>query len=150
MRENFEPTVWGPHAWFFLESVAMAYPAKPNYNEKKAADNFFNSLRYIIPCEKCRKNYNSHLKTNPLNDKVLSSRDNLFMWIVKVHNSVDPSKKRSYDDTFKYYMKQYGLSNESNEVEESMLSMTSKFLILLIFVFIIIYLSYQIYISLQP
>ena len=42
MRENFEPTVWGPHAWFFLESVAMAYPIKPSYQEKKAADDFFN------------------------------------------------------------------------------------------------------------
>ena len=149
MRENFEPTVWGPHAWFFLESVAMAYPIKPSYQEKKAADDFFNSLKYLIPCEKCRNNYDLHLKTNPLNDKVLSSRDNLFMWIVKVHNSVDPKKKKSYDDTFNYYMKQYGLTQESMELnEDSALSILCKLFILLIFVFLIIYLSYQIYNSL--
>ena len=39
MRQNFEPKVWGPHAWFFLETVAMGYSTDPTYEEKKAAEN---------------------------------------------------------------------------------------------------------------
>ena len=46
MRQNFEPKIWGPHAWFFLESVTMAYPTKPSFDEKKAAEQFFNSLQF--------------------------------------------------------------------------------------------------------
>ena len=44
MRQNFDPKVWGPKAWFFLESIAMAYPTKPTYDQKKAAENFFSAL----------------------------------------------------------------------------------------------------------
>ena len=72
----------------------------------------------MIPCEKCRNNYKKHLKQHPLTGKVLSSRDNLFMWIIDVHNSVHKDKQKTYDDTFKYYMDQYNVSvnEEENKV----------------------------------
>ena len=149
MRQNFEPEIWGPKAWFFLESVAMAYSTDPTYEEKKAADNFFTSLKYMIPCEKCRNNYEKHLKIYPLTDKVLSSRDNLFMWIVNIHNSVNKNKTRSYDETFKYYMKEYGnLEYDDDNQEKTVMYNILVFLVIFIFIFIIIYLSYQIYLSL--
>ena len=47
MRQNFEPQIWGPNAWFFLESVAMGYSTDPTYEEKKAAENFFESLEHM-------------------------------------------------------------------------------------------------------
>lgn len=149
MRQNFEPEIWGPKAWFFLESVAMAYSTEPTYEEKKAADNFFSSLKYMIPCEKCRNNYEKHLKIYPLTDKVLSSRDNLFMWIVNMHNSVNKNKTRSYDETFKYYMKEYGsIEYDDDFKEKSVMYNIFTFLIIFTFIFIIIFLSYQIYLSL--
>lgn len=147
MRQNFEPTIWGPHAWFFLESIAMAYPTNPTYQEKKSADNFFTSLKYLIPCEKCRNNYISHLKIHPINETVLSSRDNLFKWIVNVHNSVDSNKKKTYDETFKYYMKEYNMDIEENENDTTYFPSYIKFLILFILIFIITYLMYELYIT---
>ena len=143
MRQNFEPNIWGPHAWFFLETITMAYPTDPTYNEKKMAENFFNSLQFMIPCEKCRNNYKQHLKLFPLTEKVLSSRDNLFMWIINVHNSIHKNKQKSYDDTFKYYMDQYNFKiNEENKINKK-----SKMKNILFFIFmftIIIIIIYQI------
>jgi len=143
MRQNFEPKVWGPHAWFFLETIAMGYSTNPSYEEKKAAENFFKSLHLMIPCDKCRINYKNHLIKHPLTEKVLSSRDNLFMWIVDIHNSVDPNNTKSYDDTFQYYMKEYNVEVNENKTNIS----NSKFFFISIF-FIIIFLIYQIYLNL--
>ncbi len=107
MRQNFEPTIWGPHAWFFLETITMAYPENPDKEDIKNTKMFFNSLQYVIPCEKCRKNYNKHLKLHPLNDNVLKDRSSLFKWIVDVHNSVDYSKKKKYDEDYRFYTNKY-------------------------------------------
>jgi len=143
MRQNFEPKVWGPHAWFFLETIAMGYSTDPTYEEKKAAENFFNSLHFMIPCDKCRNNYKKHLKIHPLNEKVLSSRDNLFMWIVDVHNSVDSNNTRSYDDTFKYYMKEFSVEvNDNIEKKDN-----PSILFYLLIIIFIIFLIYQIYLN---
>ena len=41
MRQNFEPKIWGNHAWFFLETICMAYPTNPSKSMKSSAKNFF-------------------------------------------------------------------------------------------------------------
>ena len=145
MRQNFEPSIWGPRAWFFLETICMGYPTDPTYEEKKMAEDFFNSLQFMIPCEKCRNNYKKHLRQYPINGKVLSSRDNLFMWIIDVHNSVHSNKQKSYDDSFKYYMNQYNLSieDEKNKLNCKTKNILFYFLMILFISFII----YQIYLN---
>jgi len=143
MRQNFEPKVWGPYAWFFLESIAMGYSTNPSYEEKKAAETFFKSLHLMIPCEKCRNNYIKHQKKYPLTETVLSSRDNLFMWIINIHNSVIPGNTKSYDETFQYYMEKYNV--EVNKTEESNTSNSKLFYLSIIL--IILFLIYQIYLN---
>ena len=140
MRQNFEPKIWGNHAWFFLETICMAYPTNPSKSMKSSAKNFFLSLKDLIPCEKCRNNYILHLKKYPLTDKTLSSRDNLFVWIVNIHNSVDPKKTHSYDDTFKYYLEKYNYKNTSNSKKFT----KKKKLLILFLIILIILLIYQI------
>ena len=27
---GLDPTIWGPHFWFFLHTIAMTYPIRPN------------------------------------------------------------------------------------------------------------------------
>lgn len=107
MRQNFDPSIWGPHAWFFLETITMAYPDEPDKNDINNTKLFFNSLQYVIPCDKCRNNYKKHLSQFPLTNDVLKNRNTLFKWIVDVHNSVDYKKKKSYDDVFSYYITNY-------------------------------------------
>lgn len=136
MRQNFEPKIWGNHAWFFLETVCMAYPTNPSKSMKSSAKKFFLSLKDLIPCEKCRNNYELHLKKYPLNDKTLSSRDNLFVWIVNIHNSVNPKNTHSYDETFKYYLEKYNYksTNTKKSIKKKYL-----FILLLLIIFFVIY-----------
>ena len=141
MRQNFDPKIWGPKAWFFLESIAMAYPTEPTYDQKKAAENFFSALSFMLPCEKCRDNFKSHIVKYPLNDTVLSSRDNLYKWIVDIHNSVDPKKKRTYDETFKYYMEAYGFKITTHSKENDK---RKKIMILVILLILVIFITYEI------
>ena len=142
MRQNFDSDIWGPHAWFFLETVCMGYPTDPSYEEKKQAENFFKALQFMIPCEKCRNHYKKHLKKYPLNGEVLSSRDNLFMWIVDIHNSVHKNKQKTYDDTFNYYMDMYKI-NVNDEDKNTNSSVTLKgilfYFIMIMFISFIIY-----------
>ena len=148
MRQNFDSDIWGPHAWFFLETVCMGYPTDPSYEEKKQAENFFKALQFMIPCEKCRNHYKKHLKKYPLNGEVLSSRDNLFMWIVDIHNSVHKNKQKSYDDTFNYYMDTYKINVDDNENKNTNNNFTLKgFLFYFTMILFILFIIYQICIT---
>ena len=84
-----KPKIWGPHAWIFLHSVTMNYPDNPTHQDKKEMKDFFNSLRYVLPCEKCSKNLQFNMMKYPLTDNMLSSRDSLVRWLIEIHNMVN-------------------------------------------------------------
>ena len=148
MRQNFEPTIWGPHAWFFLETITMSYPVNPTYEMKKNFKTFFYTLQFTIPCNKCRVNYNKHLDIYPITDDVLKNRDNLFEWIVNMHNAVDPNKQRSTKETFDYYLSKYNGIETFNNQQTNCYGNIKNILVIssIIFSFIIIHKIY-IYLS---
>jgi hypothetical protein len=108
--------VWGPPAWFFLHSIAMAYPKKidednPRHIEiKKKMYNFLSSLGFILPCPICGDSYNNYIKQKDyqiLNH--LDSRQNLTYFLYKIHNKVNEKLGvpdcdiPSYYEVLKYY-----------------------------------------------
>mgnify|MGYP005655987525 CR=1 FL=1 len=107
MRQNLNPEIWGPHAWFFLESVTLGYPDNPTKIDKIKAKNFFLLLEHMIPCEKCRYNYSQHLKKYPISNEILSNKLNLFKWINNIHNSVNIKKYKDVNTSLKYYIDLY-------------------------------------------
>ena len=38
------PTVWGPHYWFVLHTIALSYPLSPNTTTKKKYYDFIQNL----------------------------------------------------------------------------------------------------------
>jgi len=134
---NLSPEVWGPHAWFFIESVCFAYPDVPSVDDKQNIRSFLSLLQSILPCFMCRQNYKYHLTINPITDAVLSSKQNLIVWVVNMHNLVRKlhgKKQHSYDDFMKYYIKQY--SKENNSIDGK-IYITILFVVLLIIIFIL-------------
>ena len=85
-----DPKVWGPHAWVFLHSITFVYPENPSYHEQKKMYDFFNSLKYVLPCNSCRVHFRQNLKNNAL-AKAVTSRDELIAWLIKLHNNVNRS-----------------------------------------------------------
>ena len=46
-----DPKIWGPHYWFFIHTVAMTYPIRPNAVTKKKYYEFIQNLPLFIPIE---------------------------------------------------------------------------------------------------
>lgn len=88
MPGRIPPTTWGPFFWHTMHLVALGYPMKPTYAEKRAAKEFYESLAHLIPCPTCKLHYADYLKENPVSPN-LDSKEDLFRWTVKVHNIVN-------------------------------------------------------------
>ena len=43
-----DPNIWGPHAWFFLHTIARNYPENPSSQDKQSHLQFFSLLQSII------------------------------------------------------------------------------------------------------
>lgn len=83
------PEYWGPHAWIFLHCITLAYPECPSSEDKKNIKDFFMNLCKVLPCDKCKNNFQDHLKKFPLSDEVLCSKKKLVVWLINIHNSVN-------------------------------------------------------------
>ena len=83
---------WGPAGWQFMHAVTFGYPEQPSMADKAHALNFFKSVGYVLPCDKCRAHYNDEVKRNPPD---VHSRDSLSRWLVKVHNKVNRENGKS-------------------------------------------------------
>lgn len=148
-RQNLESNIWGPKAWFFMESIALGYPTNPSDEDKKKTKRFFHALDFLLPCEKCRIHYKENLKKYPI-DQYLQNRDKLFEWINKIHNEVCNStgkKKLNVEDRLNYYLKLYypnaykPINLRKKKIKENNI----KMIYILVFIYIIIYLVYLLY-----
>jgi hypothetical protein len=99
--------IWGPHAWFLLHSITLAYPLKPTSIDKSNHLEFLKSFGKIIMCDICKAHYNRKIKQNP---PLLDSRDDYFKWMIDFHNEVNGrTGKRSYtyQEVLKIYQDTY-------------------------------------------
>jgi hypothetical protein len=83
------PDVWGPPGWKFIHFVTMGYPNYPTESIKKKYYDYFHSLKNVIPCSICASHFAENLEELPLDDIVLSSRENLVRWGINIHNVVN-------------------------------------------------------------
>jgi len=98
MPGSIPPSTWGPFFWHTMHLVALGYPMKPTYAEKRAAKEFYESLTHLIPCPLCKLHYADHVKENPITPS-LDSKETLFKWTIQIHNLVNKDlKKPEYTD----------------------------------------------------
>lgn len=108
--------IWGSHLWFSLHTITLNYPLKPTDEDKENYKNFFISLKNVIPCSVCKKNYKRHLNEHPLDDQ-LNSRKDLVYWLIDIHNMVNGEigkKILSYETVLKKYENVYHKKNILN------------------------------------
>jgi hypothetical protein len=139
---NLNPKVWGPHAWFFLDSIMLSLPNKLNNEQKNIYKNFFTSLQYILPCEGCRNHYTENLKKYPLTDQILSNKENMIKWLLNIHNSVRQENKTipiSIRQFFEYYYKQYDEKQNKKNKKKCNFKYQISIILILLFLLLIIY-----------
>ena len=107
MRFVPEKQDWGPEAWSLIHYTALAYPVQPTDADKENYKTFYYSLQNTLPCPKCAKNYQRHLKDIPI-DEALDGPEELFKWTIDIHNEVNKElgkRKYSYEEVSDKYIK---------------------------------------------
>ena len=118
-----DPTVWGPKLWFVIHTFALNYPDNPTYEDKRVMEEFFNNLKYSIPCNKCKVHYRQRLERDPIIN-YLDSKQSLFKHTIDLHNQVNKSlgkKIYSYDEVVQIYKQHYNPGELENEKAKSFL-----------------------------
>lgn len=85
---DIDPKQWGRHFWNAFHIIAYAYPESPEESTQLAAFLFFDSLRKLLPCSKCRGNYVHNWLDFDIR-KHLHTRTALIEWLILLHDSVN-------------------------------------------------------------
>jgi hypothetical protein len=111
-----EPKIWGPPAWTFLHSVTFQYPDNPTELDKQKYQQFFESLKYTLPCPTCKEHYSINFEKLPIR---LNTRDELIKWLIDIHNEVNIKNNKkvySYDEVFTKYTELYEDKKTNNNI----------------------------------
>lgn len=126
-----QPNIWGKYGWNFIHLVALDYPINPTSEDMDNYRNFFYSLQYVLPCQKCRLNFVNHVSKYPLTNKILSNRESLLQWTIDLHNIVNYNTGKqmlTYDEALK----------KINDIVNPPKSFNTIYLIIIIIIIIII------------
>ncbi|AEX61683.1 putative FAD-linked sulfhydryloxidase [Megavirus vitis] len=138
---SLSPKNWGEAGWKMFHTVALGYPDNPSQEDKQNYYQYYESLRYTLPCKKCRNNYSDHFDKYPLNDYALSSKKNLINWTIDMHNVVNfytGKKLLSYPEA---YEKIYSIKQENNTLDNYI--RYTLIILVIIIIAIIIYYFYR-------
>ena len=103
---RLDPTVWGPHFWFFLHTLAMSYPHHPNAVTKKKYYELIQNLPLFLPVESIGKDFEKILDEYPVT-AYLDSKESLIRWMHFIHNKINEKLEKPKitlnDFYFRYY-----------------------------------------------
>jgi len=86
----FDPEVWGPHFWFFLHTIAYAYPETPNVVTKRKYYDFIQNLPLFIPNPQLGDKFSQMLDKYPVSP-YLDNRESFVLWSIFIHNKINKS-----------------------------------------------------------
>ena len=69
-------------------ATAYAYPDEPTMEQMEEYARYFNSVKHMLPCPKCRKHYAEMIEAHPV-EPHLGNGDSLRKWIVARKNDVN-------------------------------------------------------------
>ena len=84
----FDPSVWGPHYWFFLHTVAESYPETPNAVAKRKYYDLIQNMPLFIPIPEIGNKFSELLDKYPVSP-YLDSRESFVKWMHFIHNKVN-------------------------------------------------------------
>lgn len=138
---KLDPTIWGPHYWFFLHTLAFCYPIKPTDPVKKRYYELLQNFDLYIPHPQVASYYRSLLHLYPLKP-YLDKKEDLVKWVWYIHNKVNDKleKKRvSLEEFYESYHAKY------KHPQEAFKSKYIKYAILALAVLVCLYYIYLYY-----
>ena len=74
---GLDPKIWGNEGWKFIRYIIQGFDETTQH--KRDICNFVNSLKDILPCEKCRCNFSKTIMKYPI-EPYLANNDGLRWW----------------------------------------------------------------------
>ena len=137
-----EPKVWGPHMWFFINTIAMTYPNRPNAVTKKKYYDFMQNLPMFIPIEHMSGEFSKLLDEYPI-QPYLDTKESFIKWVWFIHNKINEKLEKPQITLNEFYKKYYEEYKPKNVKLAEYYKMRSKVIygvIILALIFIIFYL----------
>lgn len=103
---RLDPTVWGPHYWFFLHTLSMSYPHHPNAVTKKKYYELIQNLPLFIPVESIGSDFEKLLNEYPVT-AYLDSRESLIRWMHFIHNKINEKLEKPKITLNEFYFRYY-------------------------------------------
>ena len=85
-----DPTIWGPHYWAVLHTIAISYPDHPDAIQKKVVYRFVNNLPALMPPGEWTSNFKRLLDKYPV-APYLDQKNDFVRWTNMIHNKVNES-----------------------------------------------------------
>ena len=101
-----DPKIWGPHYWFFIHTVAMTYPIRPNAITKKKYYEFIQNLPLFIPVENMSGEFSKLLDKYPVTP-YLDNRESLIRWTHFINNKINQKLEKPQISLSEFYIKYY-------------------------------------------
>lgn len=105
-RHRLDPTVWGPHYWFFLHTLALSYPHHPNSVTKKKYYELIQNLPLFIPIETIGNSFEKILDEYPVT-AYLDSRESFVKWLHFIHNKINEKLEKPKITLNEFYFRYY-------------------------------------------
>jgi hypothetical protein len=129
-KQGFITGAWGPLIWSMLHIMSFNYPNKPTKEDKEHYMSFVLSLKYVLPCGKCRENFSKNLEKIPLTMNDMRNREAFSRYVYSLHNVVNEmlgkENKLTYEevrDRFEYFRaqcpKKEARQKEKNDTEKN-------------------------------
>ena len=101
-----DPKIWGPHYWFFIHTLAMTYPIRPNTVTKKKYYEFIQNLPLFIPVESMSGEFSKLIDKYPV-APYLDNRESLIRWTHFIHNKINQKLEKPQISLSEFYIKYY-------------------------------------------
>ena len=141
---EFEPDIWGPHFWFFLHTIAEAYPLTPNKVTKRKYYDLIQNFPLFIPHDNMGNQFSHLIDKYPVSP-YLDTRESFTRWVHFIHNKINymlDKKRILLPDALKKYRDLY--KNKTVHLAERFHIKKHYVISFFIFIlFIFIYLTYN-------
>jgi hypothetical protein len=83
-----DASIWGPHFWFVLHTIAHSYPKYPNSITKRKYYDFIQNLPLFLPDDEMGEKFEKILDKYPVTP-YLDNRDSFVRWTYFIHNKIN-------------------------------------------------------------
>ena len=129
----FDPEIWGPNYWFFLMTLALAYPDNVNAVVKRKYYDFISNLPIFIPNPEIAHKFSNFLDAYPVSP-YLDNRESFVKWVHFIHNKINYSlgkEEISYAEGIDNYLSHY----KPKPIHVSERIIVKKYFIVAMFIF---------------